>query len=134
MDFIEVSVDDNSFREGITYAMNNFQLMVQTMIDVGYLIQANTYMLVPLDTGRLEGSFRVDVLEKNNDYVVVEAIYDAEDPDNGFHYAEIQHETLSFNHPKRGQALYLREGIYSSRQMAMSMIKTDFLSLFSGVK
>lgn len=130
MDFINFRLDDHEFREWSEYALSRFHMMVQTMEDVASLIQANTYMKVPLDTGRLEESYHWTVVEETSDFVKVEVIFDAEDPETGFHYAQIQHEKVTFNHPKRGQAFYLFSGIQASRSMAYSIIETDYLSLF----
>lgn len=127
---ISFTLDDSEFREWSEIALSKFQMMVQTMEDVASLIQANTYMKVPLDTGRLEESYHWVVRENTSDFIKVDIIFDAEDPDTGFHYAEIQHNTLHFNHPKRGQAFYLYAGIQASRDMAYSIIETDYLSLF----
>ena len=130
MQYIDLKLQDHEFREWSELMMSKFQMMVQTMEDVASLVQANTYMKVPLDTGRLEESYHWQVVENTSDFIKVEVIFDAEDPDTGFHYAEIQHNTLHFNHPKRGQAFYLYAGIQASRSMAYSMIETDYLSLF----
>lgn len=130
MDFINFRLDDHEFREWSEYALSRFHMMVQTMEDVASLIQANTNQRVPLDTGRLEESYHWTILENTSDFIKVEVIFDAEDPDNGFHYAQIQHEDVTFTHPKRGQAFYLFDGIQASKNMAYSMIKTDYLSLF----
>ena len=103
--------------------------MVLTMIDVASLIHANTNQRVPLDTGRLEESFEWKLVKETSDFIQVNVTYDAEDPDSGFHYAEYQHNHL-LNHPKRGEAYYLYNGIQASRSMAYQIIETDYLSLF----
>lgn len=60
--------------------------------------------LVPVDTGRLKASGKVTEFSPLTKYVSYEAV----DPDTGYEYAPIQHETLSFKH-KVGQAKYLEE-------------------------
>ena len=127
-------VEDTEFQEWVYTARSRFETMVLTMVDVAELINANTYMRVPLDTGRLQESFHWDLIEESLDKIVVDIIYDAEDPKSGFHYAEIQHQTTSFNHPKRGEAFYLYKGIQASRNMAYQIIETDYMSLFGTFK
>ena len=127
---INGSVEDSEFQEWVVTARSRFETMVLTMVDVAELINANTYMKVPLDTGRLQESFHWDLREESPDRIVVDIIYDAEDPKTGFHYAEIQHQNTRFNHPKRGEAFYLFKGIKSSLSDGFDMIERDYLSLF----
>lgn len=128
--FIEVTGLDELV-ENFSQLENRFHRMVQTMKDVAYLIQANTNQRVPLDTGRLEESFSVEVIEDTSEFIEVHAIYDAIDPDDGFHYAEYQHEEVeTWQHPIRGEQFYLYNGVLASESMAYSMIKSDYLSLF----
>ena len=133
MSEVFIEVDDSEFREWVDMARSRYETMVLTMVDVAYLIQANTNWRVPLDTGRLEESFYWELKEDNSNFIKVEIGYDAEDPDSGFHYAEYQHNRL-LNHPKRGQAFYLFNGIQASKSMAYSIIETDYMSLFGTFK
>ena len=126
---IEFRVDDSEFEEWVATVRSRFETMVLTMIDVAEVIHANTNWRVPLDTGRLEESFHWELREESSDKIVVDVIYDAEDPVSGFHYAEYQHNHL-LNHPKRGQAYYLYQGIQASKSMAYQIIETDYMSLF----
>jgi hypothetical protein len=131
---IYFKVETEEFEEWVYTARSRFETMVLTMIDVAELIHANTYMRVPLDTGRLEESFHWVLREENPNSIIVDIIYDAEDPRNGFHYAEVQHQNARFNHPKRGEAFYLYKGIQASRSMAYQIIETDYMSLFGTFK
>lgn len=116
--------------------------MLRTMIDVANLIRANTNHRVPLDTGRLEESFKWRVIEYNREMIEVEIGYDAVDPKSGFHYAEYQHELPTSSHYKsanrrgemRGEQFYLVKGIQASESMAYEIIESDFLSLFGGFR
>ena len=130
---ISFTVDDSEFEEWVYTARSRFETMVLTMIDVAEVIHANTNWRVPLDTGRLEESFHWELREENPDRIIVDVIYDAEDPKTGFHYAEFQHNRL-LNHPKRGQAYYLYHGIQASKSMAYQIIETDYMSLFGTFK
>ena len=51
--------------------------------------------LVPVDTGQLKSSGKVVQENKNTVYVT----YEAYNPENGYEYAPIVHENLSFKHP-----------------------------------
>ena len=129
MSWVTGEVDDSEFIEWVDTDRSRYETMVLTMVDVASLVQANTNWRVPLDTGRLEESFEWKVIEDNSEFIKVEISYDAEDPKTGFHYAEYQHNHL-LNHPKRGQAYYLYNGIRASKSMAYSIIQTDYMSLF----
>ena len=130
---ISFTVDDSEFEEWVYTARSRFETMVLTMIDVAEVIHANTNWRVPLDTGRLEESFHWELRGENPNRILVDVIYDAEDPKSGFHYAEFQHNRL-LNHPKRGQAYYLYHGIQASKSMAYQIIETDYMSLFDTFK
>ena len=123
-------VHTEEFEEWVLTARSRFETMVLTMVDVAEVIHANTEQRVPLDTGRLRESFHWVLREESPDRIIVDVIYDAEDPETNFVYAEIQHNTASFNHPKGGEAFYLYKGIQASKSMAYSIIETDYLSLF----
>ena len=115
--------------------------MLRTMIDVAHLVQANTNQRVPLDTGRLEGSFQWRVIEYNPKLIEVEVIYDAEDPDSHFHYAKYQYDLPTESHYRkanrkgemRGEQFYLLKGIQASESLAYEIIESDYLSLFGGI-
>ena len=112
-----------------------FHLMLQAMLDVAAVIEANTLPLTPFETGQLGESFTWQVIEYNWDLIEVEVKMDAVDPKSGFHYAEYQHdEDLNHPPPRAGQRFYLREGINASKSMAYEIIEQDYLSLFGGVK
>ena len=130
---ITFEVHDEEFIEWVTTARSRFETMVLTMVDVAEVIHANTNQRVPLDTGRLEESYHWEVREDNPNFIKVDVIYDAVDPDSGFMYAFYQHQ-LQLNHPKRGEAFYLYNGIRASKGMAYQIIETDYMSLFGTFK
>ena len=51
-----------------------------------------------------------------------------------FDYALYQHQLVTLNHPKRGEAFYLYKGIQASKSMAYQIIETDYMSLFGFVR
>ena len=123
---------DENFNEWANAVRSNFQLMVQTMINVAELIELNTQWRVPLETQRLEKSFKYTVTENTSEFIEVELGYDAADPKSGFVYAEYQHEHPELHHPRRGEAFYLFKGIKSSIADGFELIERDYLSLFGG--
>ena len=111
---------------------NNFPKMINTMKKVALLIEMNTEPLVPWDTRALKQSFEyVTGIRGNSIDLIVGS--DEKDIDDGFHYAYIQHEK-DFNHPRGGQRFYLKDGIRNSMSEVMTLIETDYLSLFHGGK
>lgn len=130
---IKFEINPEEFYEWVYTAQSRFETMVLTMVDVAELIHANTYMKVPLDTGRLEESFEWKLVEESSNFIQVNISYDAEDPKSGFHYAEYQHNRI-LNHPRRGIDHYLYRGILESRDMAFRIIETDYMSLFGTFK
>jgi hypothetical protein len=127
---ITVDVNAEEFIEKMNEVRSRFPQMVNTMIKVALLIEQNTLPYVPLDTSDLEQSFEFQYLE-NGYNIFLMVGYDAEDEDNGFHYAQIQHEK-NFNHPRRGEQFYLQKGITDSSMEMFEMINADYLSLLMG--
>ena len=130
---IKFEINPEEFYEWVYTAQSRFETMVLTMVDVAELIHANTYMKVPLDTGRLEESFEWKLIEESSNFIQVNISYDAEDPKSGFHYSEYQHNRI-LNHPRRGIDHYLYRGILESKDMAFRIIETDYMSLFGRFK
>ena len=149
----EFKADAEGFEEWLFSLHHLFLEMVQTMIDVHYLIQANTNQRVPLDTGRLEESFRYDIVRQDEFFIEMHSIYSAVDPDSGFDYAYYQHQlprrgvgTYSLysraksgypaqghhRHGTRGESYYLLKGVQASESMMWTIIEQDYLSLFYG--
>lgn len=61
--------------------------------------------LVPVDTGALKRSGVIETVDNG-----MKIKYHSENPKNGYNYAVIQHENMSFNH-RVGQAKYLEDAI-----------------------
>lgn len=150
---MEFKVDAEGFEEWLFSLHHRFLDMVQTMIDIHYLIQANTNQRVPLDTGRLEESFRYDIVRQDEFFIEMHSIYSATDPNSGFDYAFYQHELMfrgvgtyslysraksgypvgnHHRHGTRGQWHYLERGVDASRSMMWTILEQDYLSLFYG--
>lgn len=131
--FAVTGIDE--FRTWLYTVKGRYSLMLQAMIDTAEVIKAETLPLTPYKTGQLGESFQWTVLEYSRNFIEVEVKMDAVDPNNGFHYAEYQHnKELVHPPPRAGQQYYLREGIYHSESMVYELIETDYLSLFEGIK
>ena len=132
-------VNTADFEEWVYQMHHRFQQMVQTMIDIHHLIEANTKQRVPLDTGRLEESFHYTIYD-NEFLIEMHSIYTAVDPDSGFDYAYYQYMLPTEKHyntanrkgQMRGEQFYLLKGVQASESMMWTMIEQDYLSLFSG--
>lgn len=135
------TVDTEGFKGWIFSLHSKFENMLRTMIDIHHLIQANTNWRVPLDTGRLEESFRYDIVRMDDFFIEMHSIYSAVDPDSGFDYAEYQHNEIeTWRHYRktnrrgeaRGEQFYLLHGVQASESMMFTLIEQDYLSLFYG--
>ena len=132
-------VKSEDFEEWIYQMHHRFQQMVQTMKDIHYLIQANTNQLVPLDTGRLEESYRY-TLTSNDFFIELHSIYSAISPYDGYDYAYYQYMLPTESHYRstnrkgqaRGEQFYLLKGVQASESMMWTMLEQDYLSLFQG--
>lgn len=132
MNFIEITVDASEFEEELSNVKNRFHLMVDTMKSIAVLIEMNTMKYVPEDTTDLVQSYQSHVVP-NGDFIFLAVGYDAEDENDGFHYAEYQHNTTGLHHPKpTARPFYLKDGIMDSRGEIFSMIESDYMSLFIG--
>ena len=129
---ITIEVNAEEFIDKMETVRSRFPQMVNTMKKVALIIEQNTLPYVPLDTSDLEQSFEFQYLE-NGYNIFLMVGYDAEDEDNGFHYAEYQHDIIKTEqHPRRGEQFYLQKGITDSKMEMFEMINTDYLSLLMG--
>ena len=137
---MKFTVDAEGFEEWLFSLHHRFLEMVQTMIDVHYVIQRFTKKKVPLDTGRLEESFRYDIVRQDEFFIEMHSIYSALGS-TGFDYAYYQHDVIeTWQHynsrnrrgERRGQQYYLRSGVRASEPMMWTIIEQDYLSLFYG--
>ncbi|MGX8715335.1 MAG: hypothetical protein ACSW8A_06245 [Lachnospiraceae bacterium] len=136
----EFKVDDDGFQEWLFGLHYLFAEMVQTMVDIHHLIQANTNQLVPLDTGKLEESFRYDIVRQDYSFIEMHSIYSALGS-TGFDYAYYQHDKIATSQhyntanrkgQMRGEQFYLAKGVRASESLMWTIIEQDYLSLFYG--
>lgn len=115
--------------------INRMKQNVEKMSNLGeskyaVIIRETTTPLVPLETGRLIGSFITDLQGK---YPMTEVMlgYSAYDPKDGFNYAEYQHDVIrTEQHPIQGVQFYLTKGIADSEGELFTEIEEDYLSCF----
>lgn len=153
---VEFNVESEGFEEWIFKMHHRFSTMVQTMVDIYSVIQTemNTRSLIPLDTGRLEESFRYDLVRDDESFIEMDYVFDAIDPKYGYHYALYQHELtlrgrgaysrysraksgyynrrLHHRHGVRGTDHYLLKGVQASESMMWTLIEMDYMELFNG--
>lgn len=135
---IEFRVNTEAFQEWIYQVHNRFQTMVETMLKIHKLLDDKTSPIVPFETGRLESSFHPIIYDNSPSFIELHSRYTAIDPYDGYDYAEYQHigidwqTDMPLNHPNGRESLFLLKGIQASEGRIMTMIETDYLSLFSG--
>lgn len=125
--------------------LSEMEIRVRTMTDtlqtVAHIVESNTEPLVPVDTGRLMGSFVSVPISENKGWIEVEIGYSVHDPRDYYDYAEYTHTGIDYRtgseirwHKPSAQREYLIKGIVRSESEAMKLIEGDYLSLFKGVK
>ena len=82
--------------------------VIKTLEDIALDLADKALNLAPVDTGRLRKSADPEVIVSNNK-ARANVTFSAIDPKTGYDYALIQHEDLSFKHPRGGQAKYLEQ-------------------------
>lgn len=77
--------------------------------------------LVPVDTGALKRSGQIEEVDSG-----MKMKYHSENPINGYNYAPIQHENLTFNH-RVGQAKYLENAVKENMDSIINAIVEEVL-------
>lgn len=80
----------------------------QELQDITLDLAIKASALAPIDTGELRQSAEPEVKVTGNKTRAM-VTFSAINPINGYDYAMIQHEELSFKHPNGGQAKYLEK-------------------------
>ena len=131
--------------EELEQYLSEMEIRIRTMIDtlqtVAHIVESNAEPYVPVDTGRLMGSFVSVPISENKGWVEVEIGYSVHDPRDYYDYAEYTHTGIDYRtgdeinwHKPSAQREYLIKGIVRSEKEAMRLIEGDYLSLFKGVK
>ena len=110
-----VSRNINSIRRNIRNMKKEVkEKTIEAFEDVVLDLADKALNLAPVDTGRLRKSADPEVKIKANK-ITATVTFSAKNPDNGYDYALIQHEDLSFKHPNGGQAKYLEQPLKENR-------------------
>lgn len=131
--------------EELEQYLSEMEIRIRTMTDtlqtVAHIVESNAEPYVPVDTGRLMGSFVSVPISENKGWVEVEIGYSVHDPRDYYDYAEYTHTGIDYRtgdeinwHKPSAQREYLIKGIVRSEKEAMRLIEGDYLSLFKGVK
>lgn len=94
--------------------------------EISTTIIDNTKPLTPILTGELRDSAYLlsDYRWKGGDgYYYMDIEYSALNERTGFNYAEIQHETKSYRHPRGGEVYYLDKGMNKSFDRVKSLLE-----------
>jgi len=84
----------------------------------------NVIPLTPLEYGELETSLEVTAEG------TVARFHMSAFSEQGYDYADIQHRREDFNHPIRGQAMYLEEGVEKSVDEIASLFAEGIILIF----
>ena len=136
MFFIEVH--DEEFQTWLNSLETRIQVMRQTLLDIGHMVEMQGRKFVPVDTTRLEMSYR-SYLDSGEGFIEIQMGYSALDPRDNYDYADYIHTGIDYrtgeplNFQKTGaEAQYLYKAIDMAEAEGFKEIKTDYLSLFKG--
>lgn len=115
------------FRRELQKITKNTRIMsVQEIADSGHIIKEHTYLKVPFDEGYLVEGFNQQLQVRSGTIYQIKVTYSAEtNPFTDFDYAYIQ-EVKDYNHPKRGQQYYLRDGMKESESEILNNMENKW--------
>ena len=135
---IKFEVHDEEFLLWLDSLQYKIRMMSRTLMDIAHTVEMQGRKFVPVDTTRLEMSFRA-VPISNNGFIAVEMGYSALDPRDNYDYAEYVHTGIDY---RTGKPLNFQKRdatsqyLYKAVDMAMAEgwveIEGDYLSLFRG--
>lgn len=88
---------------------------IEAFEDVVLDLADKSMNLAPVDTGKLRKSVDPDVKIRGHK-ITASVTFSAKNPETGYDYALIQHEDLTFKHPKGGQAKYLEQPLKENQE------------------
>lgn len=91
----------DEFIQYLNRVEHGFVYMIETMKDVARVIKENTIPLTPVDTTRLQKSFKWTVVTDNSRMKVLQIQMSALNPETGYDYAMTQH--LGYRRTKSGR-------------------------------
>lgn len=126
-----LSIDTTPWMEWFNHIQEGVKQMDELMQSkYAVTVRETTTPFVPLETGRLIGSFITDL---QGTYPLTEVMlgYSAYDPRDGFNYAEYQHDVIrTEQHPIQGVQYYLEVGLSHSEDLVFTEMEEDYLSCF----
>ncbi len=134
-----VEVHDEAFQNWATGVEMQIKTMVNTLQSIAHMIEMQGREFVPVDTTRLERSFRSVPISEGAGLYEVELGYSALGPRDNYDYAEYVHigidyrtgKPLNFQKPS-ATSRYLFKAVEMSEAEGIKMIEMDYLSLFAG--
>ena len=140
---IKFEVHDEEFVTWLDSLQYKIQTMTRTLMEIAKTVEMQGRKFVPVDTTRLEQSFKAVPVSETSELIAVEMGYSALAspiaPKTSFDYAEyvhigIDHRTgkpLNFQKPS-ATPQYLYKAIDMAMAEGWVEIKGDYLSLFRG--
>ena len=136
---ILIEVHDEGYQNWVTGVLGQVKTMVDTLQSIAHMIEMQGREFVPVDTTRLERSFRSVPVSETVGIYEVELGYSALDPRDNYDYAEYVHigidyrtgKPLNFQKPN-ATSEYLFKAVEMSEAEGIKLIEMDYLSLFKG--
>ena len=94
----------DEFIQYLNRVEHGFVYMIETMRDVARVIKENTIPLTPVDTTRLQKSFKWTVVTDNSRMKVLQIQMSALNPETGYDYALTQH--MGYRRTKSGRQVW----------------------------
>ena len=138
---ISLRVEDEEFQSWLTSLEYRIFIMKDTLMNIAHTIEMQGRKFVPVDTTRLEQSFKAVPITETKGLIEVEIGYSSLDspiaPKTYFDYADYVHtgidwrtgKQLNFQKPD-AEPYYLYKAIAMSEQQGFREIESDYLSLF----
>lgn len=138
---ISFKVDDEEFQTWLTSLEYRVSIMKETLLSFAHMIGMQGRKFVPVDTTRLELSYKAVPIGGSKEFIEVELGYSSLDspiaPKTYFDYAEYVHTGIDWrtgkalNFQKIGaEAKFLWRAIETSEKEGWRLVETDYLSLF----
>ena len=140
MSLITFRVEDDSFElwlDSLQYKM--VEVMKATLLNIAHTVEMQGRKYVPVDTTRLEMSYRAVTLSESANLIEIQMGYSALNPKDNYDYAEYTHIGIDYRtgKPLRFQktgatSQYLFKAVDEAMVQGWQEIEGDYLSLFRG--
>ena len=140
---IKFRVQDEEFVAWLDSLQYKIQIMVETLTTIAQTIEFQAREFVPVDTTRLEQSFKAVPVSESSNMIAIEfgfsSLSSPIPPVTSFDYADYVHTGIDYRtgkplHFQKPSATpqYLYKAIDMSMAEGWTMIERDYLSLFRG--